>query len=385
MGRKKDTKSFILDAKSVHGNKYDYSLVNYINSQTNVTIICNLHGEFSQNPTTHTRAKSGCSFCGYITNTIKRQSNSEDFIEKSKIIHGDTYDYSKVEYTNNHTKVTIGCKIHGDFLIKPNHHISYQQVGCRTCGLIKRGNCTKKFLHKFLEEANAVHNFKYDYSKVIYENTDKSVEIICKRHGAFFQKPSNHINQKQGCRLCAYIISANKTKLTLDEFKLRANVKHNYEYDYSSANYTVIVGEVDVICKIHGKFRVIAHSHLRGYGCVLCTTKKSKSKAGTSWLNSLNIKNIIHEHPLIENRKQKVDGYDAETNTVYQFHGTYWHSSPKIYKPNEIHPQKNITHGENYQRTLSSDFQLLCWGYNLIVMWEYDWNDFKKITRKEVI
>jgi hypothetical protein len=113
---KSDNKTFINKALKVHGDKYDYSKVNYINSKSKVTIICSEHGEFEQLPDSHIRG-FGCEKCSHD----KNRKDTKTFISESRLIHGDLYDYSKVDYVNSKTKVTIICPMHGGFEIQPKH------------------------------------------------------------------------------------------------------------------------------------------------------------------------------------------------------------------------------------------------------------------------
>ena len=115
MAKLKLTKDeFIAKAKAVHGDKYDYSLVEYVNAFTPVKIICPKHGVFEQKPTTHLSGY-GCQQCGKESARISIASTLEQFINAAKKVHGDKYDYSLVEYKNNHTPVKIICPIHGVF------------------------------------------------------------------------------------------------------------------------------------------------------------------------------------------------------------------------------------------------------------------------------
>lgn len=119
-------KNFIEKAKQIHGNKYDYSLVDYKNNSTKVKIICPVHGIFEQEPRVHINNKSGCPECGGT-----KKSNTEDFIKKARKVHGDKYDYSKVKYKNARTHVTIICPKHGEFSITPDNHL--RGKGCAKC------------------------------------------------------------------------------------------------------------------------------------------------------------------------------------------------------------------------------------------------------------
>ena len=119
------TEEFISRAKKIHGDKYDYSKVDYVNATTPVEIVCMLHGSFMQKPTMHLNGK-GCQICGGSL-----PLTTEEFVERARKIHGDKYDYSKVEYINSQTKVCIICPEHGEFWQIAGHHLN--GVGCPIC------------------------------------------------------------------------------------------------------------------------------------------------------------------------------------------------------------------------------------------------------------
>ncbi len=127
MSRRLTTEKFVQKAKEVHGDRYEYSLIEYVNDKTAVTIICRDHGPFLQRPGNHTTQKTGCPRCGGV-----KRLTTVTFIEKAKAVHGDRYDYSLVEYLNNKTAVTINCRDHGSFSQRPDKHLAPQ--GCPDCG-----------------------------------------------------------------------------------------------------------------------------------------------------------------------------------------------------------------------------------------------------------
>jgi len=182
------TETFIEKARAVHGDKYDYSKVEYINAHTKVCIICPIHGEFLIRPNNHLNGQ-GCSDCGGT-----KKLNTKSFIQKAMLIYGDKYDYSKVEYKNNKTKVCITCPIHGDFWMRPNDHLNYH--GCPDCGGTKKLT-NNEVKHRF----NEIHGDKYDYSKVEYVDANTKVCIICPKHGEFWQPPHDHL-KGCGCPTC---------------------------------------------------------------------------------------------------------------------------------------------------------------------------------------
>jgi hypothetical protein len=135
MGARKTTEQFIEDAKAVHGDKYDYSLVEYVDWKTKVEVICkSCNITFKISPNNHTRDR-GCKQCGVRRRVDASRMKLDDFINKSKQIHGDKYDYSETLYTKNSEEVEIICKIHGKFKQIANAH--KQGCGCTECGVIK--------------------------------------------------------------------------------------------------------------------------------------------------------------------------------------------------------------------------------------------------------
>lgn len=125
-------KEFTQKAKEVHGDKYDYSLVDYKNNKTKIKIICPVHGVFEQKPTNHLQGHK-CPECTALKGG--RKKTTEEFIKEAKTIYGDKYDYSLVNYKGAHIKVKIICPKHGVFEMSPNTHLHLQ--GCRICKLSK--------------------------------------------------------------------------------------------------------------------------------------------------------------------------------------------------------------------------------------------------------
>ena len=164
-GYKSTNEEFIKKARKVHGDKYDYSKVNYVKSKTKVCIICPIHGEFWQTPNNHLQGQD-CPQCGEIKRKISLSDTKDIFISKAKQVHGDRYDYSKVEYKNNRTKVCIICPTHGEFLQKPNSHLNGQ--GCRKCST--DNNKTLKFGVGFCDVTDYIRNTENEYSYRVWNN-----------------------------------------------------------------------------------------------------------------------------------------------------------------------------------------------------------------------
>lgn len=194
--------------------------------------------------------------------------NTNEFIDKSKQLYGDKYDYSKTKYISSNEKVIIICPIHGEFKITPNSHLSGR--GCRFCGIQQRAIAQSKGTEEWIKQAKEKHGDKYDYTKTEYINNKTKVCIICPIHGEFWVNPYKHISRGDGCPECS-----KKTKLTTDIFIKRSNEAHNNFYDYSKTDYINYSTKVIITCPIHGDFTITPNKHLLGQGCPKCRYIKS--------------------------------------------------------------------------------------------------------------
>ena len=191
------TQNFIDKSQKIHNKKYNYSKTIYKNNRTKVEIICPIHGSFFQTPTGHL-SQRGCRKCGRIISGSKAKSNLEHFINKSQIKHDKKYDYTKANYINSKTKLTIICPLHGEFLQTPSNHY---QFGCIKCSHISTASKQTKNCEHFITESQKIHNNKYDYSKTEYKNANSKIIIKCFKHGEFLQTPHSHLAGR-GCKKC---------------------------------------------------------------------------------------------------------------------------------------------------------------------------------------
>ena len=327
--KKKTTEEFIADARLMHGDRYDYSNTKYINSLTKVCITCNIHGDFYQKADDHVRG-AGCPKCGAKSTWDNRgRMTTDDFIIKSKLVHGDKYDYSKSVYKSNKKEVVIICPKHGEFKATPNNHLTGH--GCPMCRIENFANSRRKTKEKFIEEARFIHKDKYDYSLVKYVNTDTKVKILCPIHGVFEQGAGSHLSGA-GCPDCA------KEKLSLlfrsdtESFIEKARKVHGDLYNYEKVKYISNKKNVDIICHKHGVFRQTPNVHLGGAGCPMCSNSRGE-EAVAAYLNSHNIPYIRqyvvkNESIFCNNKIMKIDFYIPSYNIFIEFNGEQ-HYIPK--------------------------------------------------------
>lgn len=195
------TKEFIERAKKVHGDKYDYSVSKYIQGNKKVEIVCKIHGSFWQYPHLHWGG-SGCPKCSHIEGGLKGRIKIDELLKRFRKIHGNKYDYSKVEYKTNSVPIEIICKEHSSFFQIPTVHLN--GGNCPKCSAIELSLNSRKPFDDFVSEANKVHHNKYIYDECSYVNRRVKMKIHCPIHGVFKQSPRNHI-LGQGCPKCGYI------------------------------------------------------------------------------------------------------------------------------------------------------------------------------------
>jgi len=193
-----DSDEFKRRAQKVHGDKYCYEESNYDGYNKKTKIRCLEHGFFEQAVGDHLRG-SGCYHCGRLKNDAIRRKDTTWFVMRAKEVHGEKYDYSVTHYVYSKTKLKIKCPEHGDFYQFPMNHLA--GMGCKLCSNRKLSVMNSKTNEWFLEKATKVHGDRYDYSKCVYNNKKRVVEIICREHGKFMQSPLVHL-RGSGCSKC---------------------------------------------------------------------------------------------------------------------------------------------------------------------------------------
>jgi len=379
MPNKKTSEQFIQQAKEIHGDTYDYSKVMYTTTHKHVIILCKIHGEFPQAPSSHLSG-AGCNKCSIHKRALAQRFTKEAFIEKAKNIHGDAYDYSKVTYVNSQTHITIICNTcHTEFSQVPNSHL--QGCGCDKCAHKINHDNQRLSADEIIVRARDVHGDKYDYSTINYINSHLPITMVCKMcSNTFHQLYGNHITQKQGCPFCSGRFM--DTALFIE----KAQNKHGEEYDYRNVEYTKSNRNVIIICnKTKLEFHQTPNSHLIGSKCPCCSPSRYSRKA-VQYLDfmasyhKINIQHKLNGGELYI-KPYYMDGFSEEINTIYEFNGTVYHGDPRLCAPSH-HNYLGHNYGELYENTLKKAQFIKDSGYKLVVMWEHDWNNAIKCVKK---
>jgi len=371
----KTIEDFLKDANRVHKNRYDYSKVNYKNYNTKIEIICKIHGEFWQSPMVHINSKSGCKLCGREKTIKAREVNFENFLRRAKLIHGKKFIYHKKSFVNMKIKIEIECKKHGIFLMQPSIHVAKRKPqGCKKCGIEKNADNKRTPINIFIKKANAIHSNKYNYSKVNYKNVNDKIEIICLSHGSFFQTMKDHIFSMAGCPRCAKQKQSKDQTMTFEKFVEKSINYHGSKYYYHKDHFFTAMKLTKITCHNHGDFWQTPNAHYFGQGCPRCTHTVSKQE--TEWLDSLNIPQENRNCKLPKLGRYKVDGWMKNESgvTVYEFNGSYWHGDPRVFDHKDYNKVTKCTFGDLYKKTMKKAAAIAAAGYQLITMWEEDYN-----------
>lgn len=208
----------------------------------------------------------------------------------------------------------------------------------------------------FIRRSNIIHQNKYDYSLVDYINNSKKVRIICREHGEFLQSPNNHLNAGQGCSKCKFLNS----RVDYSHFIKKSVEKHGHKYGYRDINPEEFSfsKKVKIICQIHGQFLQLPNNHYNlGYGCHLC--KESKGE--------IEISKLLHDQNIPYIREYKFDTcrnthklifdfYLPEMKTCIEFQGLQ-HFQPIKHFGGDIRLKKQITN-DRIKRKWCADNQI---------------------------
>ncbi len=247
----------------------------------------------------------------------------KDFVKRAIDIHGSKYDYNLVQQAGSYAKNDIFCHKHQCLFTQSWDSHIIGQHGCPICG---REHQRQKMLlstQDFINKANKIHNYLYQYNDTEYNGSKKKIVIICRLHGKFKQFAHNHL-QGAGCPKCGL---TKRYRSNTKEFILKAKKIHGNKYNYDKTNYTHCDSEVIIVCDRGHSFLQTPHNHLRGYGCKICYESQGEKRIRV-YLENNNI-NFQQEY-LIPNTRKRFDFYLLDYNTCIEFNGKQ-HYTPQYF------------------------------------------------------
>lgn len=267
-----------------HGNKYDYSKSDLSKSVSDrISIICKLHGEFEQTLGSHA-CGHGCKQCA----DSELLSNTDEFKIKANKIFNGKYDYSKTQYVNADTKVTITCPRHGDFTQRASSHLCGN--GCMQCFIMDKNRSNTV---EFIKKARKVHGDRFDYSEVNYVTNRTPVKIKCKRHGWFLKIPLSHLHGS-GCPRCI----ASKGEVMISTALKKLNIQHTQEYKINPHKYRYdfhLTG-TNILLEYHGKQHYHPVKRFGGLGALEDVKKRDAIKVQLAIDNGFDLITLNYKH-----------------------------------------------------------------------------------------
>ena len=358
MKQKTSITDIISKFRELHGDRYEYDISSYVNMKTPMTMICKNHGEFKRTPSDHTRLKHGCRKCGWEETGKAKRISWETFLEKSKTLHDNKYEYVQPEeFTGYDCLIEMKCPTHGTFKQKVKYHL--MESGCPACGRMK---CNIKVINRTGETAHGMytleeylstvpeeHRNKHDYSRVTYKGKNYDIEIGCLFHGTYFwQNPQKH-RKGSGCPTCG--TSRARPKILHEDFIARCKNKFGDLYNYDASEY--IGSRSPFTYKCNTCQRTVTQSAGQheniGNGCSFCKKSQEEREIEMFISNELSLDVIVNSRKILKDGKE-LDFYIPELHTAIEHHGTYYHAElgrnnkDKFYHLNKwiISDQQNI-------------------------------------------
>lgn len=336
---RKLTKEKVIERfRELHGEKYDYSEFNYEGANKKGKIICHAldengfeHGPFFQYTVNHMRG-CGCPKCGG-----NYRLTTDEFKKRLLKKHPEAnIGFDKAVYVNNQTNCTFVCPKHGEFERTPA--AAYLSIECPECQKERLHEYFTKTTEQFIYESRNVHGLKYDYSRFTYQGYTIPGEIICHEkdkngleHGLFIQTPSSHL-RGCGCPKCSKEhLWDKREKLKIEDYVSRAKKVHGKLYNYKDTQIIDSHHDIKVGCQKHGIFKINPYSHLRGAGCPICYSLKSKSNKEEDFYQFIK---KIYNKKINKNDRKTIYPFELDITLPsdkisFEFDGLYWHSTIK--------------------------------------------------------
>ncbi len=308
------TEEFIKKAREVHGDRYDYSKVEYVNNHTKVCIICKEHGEFWQSPSHHLEG-SGCSKCGKEILADKFREWTKEKCHEAALRYSDLKSFRTECKSAYRTAVKHQWLKEYTWLSHMNHKkwtkeecfevaSRYKQMyAFRTeCESAYNAAIRHKWLKDFtwlihkidvskpkkqrqsysqeeiIERLQSIFGDRYSYDKVVYKAMKVPIILVCHEkgadgieHGEFSMRPDNIFSGKQGCPKCYDDRRSRLQRKPVESFINEANKIHGGLYEYHKVDYINTNSKVCIVCPIHGDFWQTPSNHLKGQGCPHCS------------------------------------------------------------------------------------------------------------------
>ena len=258
---------FIGRASRRHKDKYDYSKVIYDGYHKPVTIACPIHGDFNQAPSVHLTSNSdstglptGCPKCGYERIAEANKSTTELFVEKSKKLYPDMFDYKPTKYVDAFTKVFITCKKHNYiFEQMPSNHL-VGRLGCKRCSSVMFSDLHAKDDKGFMAKAILKHGITTDFSKFVYRGAHTKSTFRCRIHNYEYERSPHNFLKAKGCPKCSASSGEKKLYSVLDMLEFDYVTEYRIREEDNLFRYDVYIKDLNLLIEYDGEQHFLEHS-----------------------------------------------------------------------------------------------------------------------------
>ena len=277
---KLDTDTVIKRFKAVHGDIYDYSLINYKNDTTKMPIICLLHGLFYQSHQGHYRQEHGCPKCGKIRSIQKQIYDLQSLINKLPCDMSNVLDFNQTIYRGMHAPIKVRCRKHDTIYdTLPNEIFYKHNIFCPKCNKERSEERRRKNFVKLIEKAHNIHHHKYTYNtnKTATDHYEK-INIECPYHGWFAQTLNDHIYGKCGCPICNSSHGETRIGIYLNERNISFEFQHKTKIDNSYHWFDFFIPAYNLMISYHGKQHYMPIKFFGGLRAFKNTKERDKKK-----------------------------------------------------------------------------------------------------------
>lgn len=290
------------------------------------------------------------------------------------------------DYINQRTKLLFECS-EGHEWITGVGNVLNACTGCPTCALNEKSVKLRRDIADVREQlfSKGFSDINLPYLNEEYSNNKSKLTCMCETHGEYKKTLSQLLVDDGRCPKC---VRDEILRQHENEFFEKCILVHGERYDYTQTVYKGRKSRIKITCSEHGTFKQLPGDHINGHGCPSCVKVAASNKALT-WLETIIEKeDIFIEHAAnvgefqIVGTNYRVDGYHRDSKTCYEFHGDAFHGNPSRYTPDDkCHPFSQETASELYEKTIRREQEIRALGYNLVVIWESEWDQLKIPTR----
>ena len=182
------------------GNRFSFEKTVFTGSSSDLILTCQEHGDFVTTPSNIYKSTYGCSKCNLNLKKRYKFKSVREVLESLNKVHNNYYSYPNLKTLSRQVDIEILCPVHGLFKQKMEIHLI--GANCNECVQSKNQLKRRRTLEEFIKISTEVHENLYSYEKAVYVNSITPLEITCKLHGSFWQRPDCHYNRKHGCPIC---------------------------------------------------------------------------------------------------------------------------------------------------------------------------------------